>query len=451
MKKFLLSLSLILTLGLVSCSDDDKTVPFIQPELSILGLEDASSVLAGDRLELKAKLKGNTDNSSFYWTVNNEMVAKEFVNMADSTLSFVQENEGVYQVNLIFEYQGQKYPSESLSITVLKSFTKGTFILNEGRMGYNGSLIYISPNGDVTKDVYFDVNGKHLGDVCQDLFIKGDKMYIIAQNGSTGKEGEKEGKLVVADARTLKRIDSFQEELGKSWTTHLAVLDDENIFINVTNNISKFSLSTKKLTPIEGTDGVEKTRMAVVGNKVYVVAKNTLLELEADNNKVARVLTFEANVQSVIPSYDGNLWVAVGKKDIAHVDVATFKVTETKSISEGSISRGFAATPSISAYKDEIYYSGTQSSVYVLNFKSGENKKVYSTSDKTDDAIVYQNIQVSPINGTGYMTTIKNFGGDYVYNNIHELKHSDMSLSFGRLIPDMLAFPAGVFFPEAFK
>lgn len=449
MKKFLLGLSLFLTLGIVSCSDD-KATPFIQPELSIVSVNNSTSVAVGNTLKLKAKIKGNTENSTFHWTVNNTKVDDKFVNMTDSTFSFIEESEGKFSVNLIFEYEGQKFASTALDLTVLKSFAKGTFILNEGRMGFNGSLIYINPAGEVIADAYYEVNGKYLGDVCQDLFIRGDKMYIIAQNGSTGKEGEKEGKLVIADAKTLKRIDSFQEELGSSWTTHLAVLDDENIFVNVTNSISKFSLSTKSLTPIEGTTGADKTRMAVVGDKVYVVAKKSLLELEANNNKVVRTLAFEEYVQSVIPSYDGNLWVAVGNKKIAHVDAKSLTVKETKEITKGDVSRGFAATPSISAYKDEIYYSGTQSLVYVFNFKTGVNKEVYSTSKETSDTVIYQNIQVNPITGAGFMTTIKGFGGDYVYNNIHMLKHDEMNLTLDRLIPDILAFPAGVFFPEAF-
>ena len=191
--------------------------------------------------------------------------------------------------------------------------------------------------------------------------------------------------------------------------------------------------------------------MAVVDNKVYVVAGKTLLELEANKDKVVRTLAFEEGVQSVIPSHDGNLWVAVGSKNIAHVDAKSLAVKEIKTITEGNVSRGFVATPSISAFKDEIYYSGSQPTVYVFNFKTGENKKVLSVRDYTDDTIVYQNIQINPLVGTGYMTTLKGFGNDYLQNNINIFNHEEMNLVLDREIKDILAFPAGVFFPEAYK
>ena len=58
----------------------------------------------------------------------------------------------------------------------------GTFILNEGNMTTeNGSLIYITPAGDIINKVYYNANGTELGNTSQDLFINNGKMYIISQ------------------------------------------------------------------------------------------------------------------------------------------------------------------------------------------------------------------------------------------------------------------------------
>lgn len=442
-KNILFGLSLCLAFGLASCSDDNCSAPFIQPDLEITNAKGVDKVAADKELQLKAKIKGNTKGSNFYWTVNGDKVADDLVNYEDSTFNFIQDAAGKYAVGLVFEYEGLTYPT-SKEITVLKSFAKGTLVLNEN----GGKLIHISPEGDVSPDAYFEVNNRRLGSVCQDLFIKGDKLYIIAQNGS--KEKDTEGKLLIANASTLERIDSYQNELGNSWSTHISVLDDENILINIGGSISRFSLSSKKMIPIEGTSGAAKTRMAVVGGKAYVVVSKSIVEIEANTDKVSRVLNLDKEAQSVIASHDGNLWVAIGSNQIAHVDVNSFAITESKTITEGNVSRGSAATPSISAYKGEIYYSGTQFTIYMLNFLTGENKKVADLKAHTDDTVVYQTVQVNPANGDTYMTTIKDWG-DSGSNNINVFTHEPMKLTFLKQYKDLLAYPAGVYFPENYN
>ena len=451
-KNILFGLSLCLAFGLASCSDDNCSAPFIQPDLEITNAKGVDKVAADKELQLKAKIKGNTRGSNFYWTVNGDKVADDLVNYEDSTFNFIQDAAGKYAVGLVFEYEGLTYPT-SKEITVLKSFAKGTFVLNEGALGSNGSLVYISPEGDVIADAYYEVNNMKLGDVCQDLYIHGDKLFIIAQNGNKQGREDQEGKLVVADASTLERIDSYQNELGNSWSTHISVLDDENILINIGGSISRFSLSSKKMTPIEGTRGAAKTRMAVVSGKVYVAVGKSIVEIEANTDKVSRVLDLDGVAQSVIASHDGNLWIAVGGNKIAHVDLSSFGITETKTISMGSLEPGFSnpATPMISAYKDEIYYSGARPTIYALNFETGENKEVISVRKLTDDEIIYQTVQVNPKTGDTYMTTIKDWG-DSGSNNINVFKREgSMHLETLKQYPNVLAYPAGVYFPENYN
>lgn len=452
-KNILFGLSLCLAFGLASCSDDDKSTPFIQPDLEITNAKGADKVAADKELQLKAKIKGNTKGSNFYWTVNGDKVADDLVNYEDSTFNFIQDAAGKYAVGLVFEYDGQTYPT-SKEITVLKSFAKGIFVLNEGALGSNGSLVYISPEGDVIADAYYEVNNMKLGDVCQDLYIHGDKLFIVSQKGNSKNEDNVEGKLVVADATTLERIDSYGDEVTDFNATHVAVLDDDNIFVNGSGAIFRFSLSTKKSIEVEGSRIAAKTRMAVVGGKVYVAAGNNILELESNKDEVARKLDLGGKAHSVIASHDNNLWVAIGNNKIAHVDVNTFKVTEAKTISMGDLNPGFArpATPMISAYKDEIYYSGAKPIIYVLNFKTGENKQVTNVREFTDDGVIYQTVQVNPKTGDAYMTTLKGFGSDSSYNNINIFKHEGlMSLGTPKQYKDLLAFPAGVYFPENYN
>ena len=113
----------------------------------------------------------------------------------------------------------------------------GAFVLNEGNMTTeNGSLIYITPEGYVLDNAYNRVNGTELGNVTQDMCFHDGKIYIISQNGDTNAVGvsfDNDGLLVVADAKTLKKVRAYtKEELsGLDWPTHIAVLDEQHVYI----------------------------------------------------------------------------------------------------------------------------------------------------------------------------------------------------------------------------
>lgn len=186
----------------------------------------------------------------------------------------------------------------------------GVFILNEGNMTTeNGSLIFISSAGQVFNNIYANVNGKELGNSAQDLFIKDGKMWILSQNGkksSVGTTFDNEGLLVVADAGTMKRIDVYDEVLRKedgsyklSWPTHLAVLNDENVFIRDNGGVHHFNSKTGELTLIPETRGAAKNRMAVANDKVFVIKSKQLLVFETNKKEIIKTIDMGASISGV--------------------------------------------------------------------------------------------------------------------------------------------------------
>ena len=377
---------------------------------------------------------------------------------------------GAYEVVLRgLDKNGMVYMAiAKISITTSEGFTdpQGVFILNEGNMTTeNGSLIFISSSGQVFDNLYANMNGKELGNSTQDLFIKDEKMWILSQNGkssATGTTFDNEGMLVVANAGTMKRInvydDVFRKEDGNyklSWPSHLAVLNDENIFIRDNGGVHHFNSNTGELTLIPETRGANKNRMAVANNKVFVIKSNQLLVFETDKKEIIRTIDMGARISGVVTSKDDNLWVSTtgSPHKISKVDSKTYSVIKENTISAGSVSNGMWATPGITAKGDTLYYTGGGATIYRHIFSTGESQEMVNAKTLVLNAnMVYNGPGVHPITGDVYLLTIKGYGWDFTINNISVFNFDEELPSVLKAnYEDYTRFPAGVFFSANFK
>lgn len=342
------------------------------------------------------------------------------------------------------------------------SNTSGVFILNEGNMTTeNGSLIYISPDGQVLENVYRNANGTQLGNTTQDLCIYDNKIYIISQNGRTNPLGsgfENDGMLVVANAETLKKVAAYTDELDDlSWPTHVAVLDDNNIFIRDNHGVSRFNATTGELLLIPGTNGAGKNRMAVVSGKVFYYAGTKLSVLEKDATSVSNTIDMGGAISGIEKSKDDHLWVATTNGKISKVSSTNYSIIRTNDVGIGSVASGVFATPGITSKGDTLYYGGGSMSIYRHIFSTGESKEMI---DKTqfkelvpDAAMVYNSMAVHPETGMVYLNTIKGYGWNFLVNNISvfDFDNEEAESVLYANYRNYTHFPAGFFFPANFK
>lgn len=327
---------------------------------------------------------------------------------------------------------------------------RGVFVLNEGNMTSEpGSLIWISPNGEVFDDVYGEVNGSALGNSTQDLCIADGRMYIISQDGGN------DGMLIVADLQTMRKEAAWSKEQLSSLSkpTHVAVLDEHNLFIRDNAGIYRFDTATSQLSFIEGSSGAKKLTMAMADGKVFAASKSGLLVLEPDT-KTARTIELEGTVTGVLRSSDGNLWVSTtSPARIAKIDAATGEIIRSNEVTLGSLSAGWGATPGITAVGDLLYYSGSTTTVYRHDFATSESEKMLDVSTVVENAkVVYNNIAAHPLTGRVYMTTIKGYGTDYLTNNITVLAPDGTDgLTLEANYTGHTRFPAGIFFTANFE
>ena len=205
---------------------------------------------------------------------------------------------------------------------------------------------------------------------------------------------------------------------------------------------------------IVGTKGVAKNRMAVVGGKVFVINKKSLLVLEANRLDVAQTIDMGATITGVLKSKDGNLWVSTTgtPNKIAKVNSATYAIVKANEITMGSLGAGWGATPGITAQGDTLYYSNAGTTIYRHIFSTEETKMMVDAKTLVPNAnMIYNNIAVHPITGKVYMTTIKGYGWDFLTNNISEFDFSGAEPKLSENYTDYTRFPAGIFFTADFQ
>lgn len=445
MKKFFKALLYACMVPVIfsACEDDNNPIP--APKVKIVSTDGSFAVAQEDTLILKAQLD-NPLQTTLSWTLNGEEV------FTDSIYKFVASEIGNFQIGLTALNEGGETKANA-SIEVYGKYKYGTFVLSEGAMGKEpGSIDFISPKGKVTNNAYELENGETLGSISQDIFIKNHKMYIVSQNGGDF--------ITVVNAETLKKEKGFQDELtGKVYApTHIAILDENDIYLRDNNGVKRFNPSTGEVTFIEGTKGARKNTMAVAKGKVFASVKNTVVVIEKGEDAITNTIEFEGEVSGVIKSSDDNLWVSDRNGKIYKVNTETCNISDSQMVSEEAKSAltwsPFAppSTPSITAKGDTLYMSGLQSKIYRHIFSTGETKLMVDAKDMVENVgIVYNTVAVNPLTGEVIFNSIKGYGQDYKINNISVFDFSGEEAVLKANHENYTAFPAGTFFTYNFE
>ncbi|CEA15210.1 PKD domain containing protein [Fermentimonas caenicola] len=453
MKQFYFSLTLCIAVLFASCSHDDSIYTPTPPTIAIENLSIETSIAQEDTIYLKAKIESPLE-TTFTWSVNNVASVSDKV-ATDSIYKFVQKEVGDYTVTLTAQ-NADGETKTTVNLNVYGKFKYGTFVLNEGSaFQENSSLIFISPKGIVTDSAYWKVNHTELGNTSQDLFISAGKIYFIAQNGKSSLGNyPNDGKLIIANAETLKKEAVYDDELSVlSWPTHIAVLGNE-VFIRDNKGIYSFNTSTKELKFIEGSNGAQKNRMAVAEGKVFVPANKSVLVLEAGKSEISHKIELNAAVSGVIKTSDNNIYISTTgtPNKISKINAKNYSVIKENEVSEGKLGAGWGATPGISAKGDTIYYGNATTKIYRHIFNTGKSEYLIDAKDIVEDAgMAYNNLAVHPISGEVYQTTIKAYGMDFLKNNISVFNFSKSESKLRVNYKNHTHFPAGIFFTYDFE
>ncbi len=409
---------------------------FVFGEEKTLELKGVENIAAADFMNLPQGWSGSID------------LANGTVTVTAPESSGTWYTEGILSLVGIDEDGKTLLASVRISASIDFSDPDGVFVLNEGNMtSENGKLIYIL-DGNAYDRAYWQVNGTDMGNVTQDLFITDGKMYVISQNGNS-KGGD--GKLVVADAKTLKRLAAYNDELSNlKWPTHIAVVGS-TAYIRDGAGVYAFDLETKTLTFVEGTNGALKNRMAVVGDKVFVPASKSVLVLR--NGAVEETIAFDNSISGVIKSFDGNVWVSCSAKpaQICKLNAADYTVDKHKLGTEYSVGIGWGSTPGICAKENLIYFCNATSKIYRHDFVANTTEYVTDVKESVPNwGMMYNTPAVHPTTGELYYTSIKGYGTNYLINDIAVFDFSGSAPVMTQKYSDYTHFPAGTYFNAEF-
>lgn len=404
-------------------------------EEKTLGLEAADNIVAADFMNLPQGWNGSID------------LDKGTVTVTSPEFSGTWYAEGILSLVGI-DANGRTLLASARIRAIDFSDPNGVFVLNEGNMSSeNGKLIYLT-SGKVVDRAYWQMNGTDMGNVTQDLFIADGKMYIISQNGNS-KGGD--GRLVVADARTLKRIAAYNDELSSlKLPSHIAVVGS-TAYIRDNAGVHAFDLETKTLTFVEGSAGALKNRMAVIGDKVFVPAASSVLVLR--NGAVEEKIAFDKSISGVIKSSDDNVWVSctASPAQICKVNATDYTVDKHELGTEYKVGAGWGSTPGICAKDDLVYFCNASSKIYRHDFESNTTEYVTDVKEHVLNwGMIYNNPAVHPVTGELYYTSIKGYGTNFLINDIAVFDFSGSAPVMTQDYRDYTRFPAGTYFNAEF-
>lgn len=329
----------------------------------------------------------------------------------------------------------------------------GVFVLNEGNFSDEfGSLIYITHDHKAKPNIYQEINGRPLGKVSQDMCFYNGRTYVISQINNN----ETDGMLTVMDTKTLKKEANYAEELkGLDAPSHLAVLNDKNIFIRDNKCVWRFDRESKQLTKVEGTDNARKNTMPIVNGKAFAAKKNTLIVLKAGSDNAVEAHTFAAEISGISAAGNGKLYVSTYAGIIYMVDPNNYTIIKQNEL-QGEVKeilkkKGWGSTSTIAAKGDTIYFNGGTTQIYRHLFSSATTKKMFDTNDVTPaQKQVYQTLAVSPKSGLVYMNTIDSWA-KFKINRIYEINTRGEKGELLHKYENHTHFPAGVFFATSHK
>lgn len=336
----------------------------------------------------------------------------------------------------------------------------GVLILNQGAHRVeNGSVSWIAPDGTVEEDVYGKVNGSAVGNTSQDLYMYGDKIYILSNNTDIPDMGSGEagdGSLVIVDAKTFRTEKAFKfEELKYARPEgskdeneilpltpplgNITVFDEHNIYLSDSKAMFHFDATTGEMTIVEGSyafgnggytiESVVTTRsMVVIGDRFYCGgggfwSSTKLFEFTKGKNEATRTLDLSGEfISGICRTGDHEIVVATCGRSgettsfLTFVDTDSWTVTLKKQI-KADISAEFMNTSGVALAGDYLYFSAGTLTVSRVSLKTWKVEEYIQVKNDVPNAqYVTCNVVSDPKKNYLYVSVSDNLGEAIIAN-----------------------------------
>lgn len=210
-------------------------------------------------------------------------------------------------------------------------YTQGLFLVNEDWYGWdNGTVNFLTSDGRWVYRAFRRENpGETLGVTTQYGAIYGGRFFFVSKQANNTAGTSTGGRLVVADALTLKKVAAF-DEIGGDGRAFVGV-DEHTAYIGTSSGITRFDLESMSLgEEIAGTGGEGGLYAGQIGAMVraggYVFAAKQavgVLVIDATTHTLHATIDLPT-ISTLTLGRDGGVWAA-DATSLVRIDVATLE------------------------------------------------------------------------------------------------------------------------------
>jgi hypothetical protein len=275
----------------------------------------------------------------------------------------------------------------------------GVFVINEGNfLAGNGTISFYSySTKEIYNDIFYQANGRPLGDVPNSMVISGNTGYIVVNNS---------GKIEVVDKSTmqsLKTIDSLNSP------RNILIISSSKAYVS--SLYSNFlTIIDLKSNSVKGSINIRRSSesMVLFGNKVFISSwynGKDIMVVDATADKVTDSIAVAPDPESMVVDKNNKLWILCSNDysenyfaALIVVDAASYKIEKQLQFPSRLL---HPSSLQINSTKDTVYYisndiwrMGIQSSgLPDKPFKLSNGRQIYKLGvDQRNGRIFYTNV-----------------------------------------------------------
>lgn len=343
-------------------------------------------------------------------------------------------------------------------------YTQGLFLVNEDWYGWdNGTVNFLTSDGRWVYRAFRRENpGETLGVTTQYGTIYGGRFFFVSKQASSTAGTSTGGRLVVADALTLKRVAAF-DEIGGDGRSFVGV-DEHTAYIGTSSGITRLDLESMSLgETIAGTGGEGGLYAGQIGAMVragsYVFAAKQsvgVLVIDAATHTLHTTIDLPT-ISTLTLGRDGGVWAA-DATSLVRIDVATLETRSRLLPDDCRVSSTWGAWNAGSlcaAYRNNFLYFANEKGNQIARYHipTDELDADFFTLPDQDKAYVQQfqgaGLRVDPRNDRLIVTaTQSGYLSHYMNNWVHVVDGLSGELLGTIELEPYYWFPALPVFPD---
>lgn len=343
-------------------------------------------------------------------------------------------------------------------------YTQGLFLVNEDWYGWdNGTVNFLTSDGRWVYRAFRRENpGETLGVTTQYGAIYGGCFFFVSKQASSTADASTGGRLVVADALTLKRVAAF-DEIGGDGRSFVGV-DEHTAYIGTSSGITRLDLGSMSLgEEIAGTGGEGGLYAGQIGAMVragsYVFAAKQsvgVLVIDAATHTLHTTIDLPT-ISTLTLGCDGGVWAA-DATSLVRIDVATLETRSRLLPASCRVSSTWGAWNAGSlcaAYRNNFLYFANEKGNQIARYHipTDELDADFFTLPDQDKAYVQQfqgaGLRVDPRNDRLIVTaTQSGYLSHYMNNWVHVVDGLSGELLGTVELEPYYWFPALPVFPD---